>query len=173
MKKSKTLDLVIFAELGALIFVSKQVMEFLPNFHAITMLIAVFTLEYRARALIPIYIFVFLQGVYSGFQLWWIPYTYIWAIAWALFMLIPANAPTRTKAILSSVFAALHGLAYGTLYAPFQVIAFMNWDFGKMIAWIVVGLPWDAVHMVGNIVMSLLVIPLYEILHKFELKRTN
>ena len=172
MKKSRIVDLAIFAMFGALMFISKQIMEFLPNFHAITLFIAVLTLEYRARAIIPVHIFVFLQGVYSGFALWWWPYIYIWAIAWAFFMIIPKGASLRVKGILSTVFAGLHGILYGTLYAPFQVIAFFNSDFSKMLPWIFFGLPWDAIHMLGNIVMSLLVIPLYKVLHKLEAQRT-
>lgn len=172
MKKSKILDLAIFAMFGALMFISKQVMEFLPNFHAITMLIAVLTLEYRARALIPLYVFVFLQGAYSGFQLWWYPYLYIWAVAWALFMLIPKKSSLKVKGILCAIFSAIHGILYGVLYAPFQVIAFFNSDFSKMLPWILVGLPWDAIQMCGNIIMSILVIPLYKVLHKLEAERT-
>lgn len=171
MKKSKLVDLAIFSMFGALIFISKQIMEFLPNFHAITLFIAVLTLEYRARALIPLYVFVLLQGAYSGFQLWWYPYLYIWAVAWALFMAIPKNASLRVKGILCVVFGAIHGLAYGLLYAPFQIFAFFGGDFSKMLPWVIAGLPFDAVHMCGNIVLCLLVIPLYKIIHRLEEKR--
>lgn len=172
MKKSRIVDLAIFAMLGALMFISKQIMELLPNFHAITLFIAVITLEYRARALIPVYIFVFLQGAYSGFALWWWPYLYIWAIAWAFFMLIPKGVSLKAKGVLSAIFSALHGISYGVLYAPFQVIAFFNSDFSKMLPWILIGLPWDIIQMVGNIVLSILVIPLYKVLHRLEAQRT-
>ncbi len=172
MKKSKIVDLTVFAMFGALMFVSKQIMEFLPNFHAITMFIAVLTLVYRVRAIIPVYVFVFIQGAYSGFALWWVPYTYIWAFAWALFMIIPRNASVRTKGILCTVFSALHGITFGVLYAPFQCIAFLGADLNKMISWFIVGFPWDVVHMCGNIVMSFLVIPIYKVLYKLENKRT-
>ena len=87
-------------------------------------------------------------------------------------MIIPKNASLRIKGILSTVFSGLHGILYGVLYAPFQVITFFNSDFSKMLPWILVGLPWDAIHMLGNIVMSLLVIPLYNVLHRLEGQRT-
>ena len=56
MKRSKLVDLAIFAMLGTILFISKIIFEFLPNVHPIAMFIAVYTLVYRARALIPIYL---------------------------------------------------------------------------------------------------------------------
>lgn len=163
-------DMIIFAMLGSIMFISKLIMEFLPNVHALALFIAVFTLIYRIKALIPIYVFVFLTGLINGFNLWWIPYLYIWAILWGLLILIPKNASLRVKFILSTVFCALHGILYGTLYAPFQAIAF-GLNFQGMLAWIAVGFPWDVVHMCGNIALSFLIIPLYKIIVKMESKR--
>ncbi|MBR5134134.1 MAG: hypothetical protein IKV35_00890 [Clostridia bacterium] len=37
-----------------------------------------------------------------------------------------------------------------------------------MIAWIVVGLPWDAVHGAGNICAGILIVPLSELLFKIS-----
>ena len=153
--------------LGTIMFISKLIMEFLPNIHAIAMLIAVFTLVYRWRALIPIYIYVFLTGLYNGFGIWWIPYIYIWAILWALIMLIPKRLSIKKKVIISAVFCGLHGLLYGTLYAPFQALAF-GLNFDGMIAWIIAGIPWDILHMCGNIAMSVLIVPLHKTIIKLE-----
>lgn len=163
--------MIIFAMLGAILFISKIVMEFLPNIHPLTMLITAYTLVYRVKALIPIYVYVIILGVYNGFSLWWVPYIYIWLFIWAFAMLIPKNASMRVKGILSTVACALHGILYGILYAPAQAIMF-GLNFQGMIAWIVAGLPWDVIHMCGNIAMSLLVIPLYKIILKLESKRT-
>ena len=66
--------------MGTLMYISKAVMEFLPNVHLIAAFIAVFTIVYRAKALFPIYVFVFLTGLMNGFNTWWIPYLYIWAV---------------------------------------------------------------------------------------------
>ena len=66
-------ELVLMPTFGVLMYVSKLVMEFLPNIHLLGMFIMVFTLTYRWKALIPIYIYVFLLGLYGGFGLWWIP----------------------------------------------------------------------------------------------------
>ena len=169
MKRALIRDTIVFAMLGAIMFVSKLIMEFLPNIHAIAMFIAVFTLIYGWRALIPIYVYVFLVGLINGFGVWWYPYIYIWAVLWALIMLIPKNMSLKKKVIISAIFCALHGLLYGTLYAPFQALAF-GLNFQGMIAWIVAGFPFDIVHMCGNIAMSFLIAPLYRVLLRLENK---
>jgi len=167
MKRSVIRDIIIFTMLGTIMFISKVIMEFLPNIHAIAMFIAVFTLIYRWRALIPVYVYVFLTGLYNGFGTWWYPYIYIWAILWALIMLIPKRLSLRTKAIICTVLCGLHGILYGTLYAPFQALAF-GLNFEGMIAWIIAGFPFDIVHMCGNVAMSVLIVPLYKVINKLE-----
>lgn len=171
MKKSKIVDLVIFSMLGALLFVADIAFDFLPNIHPLAMLIVVYTLVYRARALIPIYIYVVILGVFNGFSLWWIPYIYIWIFIWLFAMLIPKGASFKLKGIMSTVACGLHGILFGILYAPSQALLF-GLDFQGMIAWIIAGLPWDVVHMCGNVACSLLVIPLYKLLLRLEEKRT-
>lgn len=77
-------EMCIFAILGAIMFCTEIVMEFLPNIHPLGMLTMVYTLVFRACALIPIYVYVPLNGLYAGFNLWWIPYLYIWTVLWGL-----------------------------------------------------------------------------------------
>ena len=64
-------------------------MSALPNIHLLGMLIMVLTLTFRWRALIPIYIYVFLDGLYFGFNVWWVPYLYVWTVLWGMVMLLP------------------------------------------------------------------------------------
>ncbi len=167
MKKSVIRDTIIFAMLGAIMFISKVIMEFLPNIHAVAMFIAVFTLVYRWKALIPIYIYVFLIGIVNGFGTWWYPYIYIWAVLWAFIMLIPKRLSIKKRAVISAILCGLHGITYGIMYAPFQALAF-GLNFEGTIAWIVAGFPFDIVHMCGNIAMSVLIMPLYRVINKLE-----
>ena len=51
-------ETVIFAMLGALMYASKIVMEALPNIHLLGMFTIVFTIVFRKKALIPIYVYV-------------------------------------------------------------------------------------------------------------------
>ena len=158
-------ELIIFAMLGCIMFLSDLLMEALPNIHALAMFIALFTLVFRAKALIPIYVYVALTGIYAGLALWWVPYLYIWAILWAAIMLIPKRANDKVKFILSIILCSLHGLLFGILYAPMQALMY-GLSFKAMITWIVTGAAFDIVHMCGNFAMSFLIIPLYRVMKK-------
>ena len=159
--------MIIFSMLGAIMFCSKLLMDALPNIHLIGALTMTYTLVYRKKALYPIYIFAILTGLYGGFGLWWVPYLYIWTILWGITMLLPKKLEDKFGAIIYPIVCALHGLAYGTLYAPAQAILF-GLDFEGMIAWIVAGFPFDIIHAVGNLVAGLLIIPLVKLLRKLE-----
>ncbi len=158
-------ELCIFAMLGTAMFCSKLLMELLPNIHLLGMLTMVYTLVFRVRALIPIYVYVFLNGLYAGFRIWWIPYLYIWTVLWGITMLLPKNMPHKVGAVVYPLVCALHGLAFGTLYAPALALMF-GLNFRQTVAWILKGLPLDALHMAGNLVAGLLILPLYQLLSR-------
>ncbi len=160
-------EMAVFAMLGSIMFVSKILMEALPNIHLLGMLTMLYTVVYRKKALIPIYIYILLNGIYAGFSLWWIPYLYLWAILWGVTMLLPRNLSKKKASIVYPVVCALHGLAFGSLYAPAQAIMF-NLDFRGMITWIIAGLPYDAIHCAGNFVAGFLIVPLVEPLKKLK-----
>ena len=165
-------ETVIFSMLGAILFASKIVMELLPNIHLIGMLIVAYTLVFRTKALFPIYIFVVIEGLYSGFSLWWIPYLYIWTVLWLFTMLLPKNLPIKAKMIICPIVCALHGFLYGTLYAPAQAILF-GLDFSGMIAWIIAGLPFDIIHGVSNLIVGMLIVPFSELIRKLYRKHAR
>ena len=156
--KLKVWEITLFSILGAIMFVSKLIMEILPNMHLIGMFIITFTLVFRVKALIPIYIFVFLEGIFSGFNVWWIPYLYIWTVLWGVTMLLPKSMPKKISVPIYAVVCALHGFLYGTLYAPVQAFVF-GLDFKGTVAWIVAGLPFDLVHGVSNFFIGFLIVP--------------
>jgi len=153
--------------LGSIMFCSKVIMEALPNIHLLGMLTMTFTLVYRKKALIPIYVYVVLNGLYAGFNMWWIPYLYIWTILWGITMLLPQKMAPRVGVFVYTTVCALYGLAFGTLYAPAQAIMF-GFGFKQTIAWIIAGFPFDLVHAAGNLVAGLLIIPLKELLIKLS-----
>ena len=157
--------MIVFAMLGTLMFCSKVIMEALPNIHLLGMLTMVYTIVFRKKALIPIYVYVFINGLYAGFTVWWVPYLYIWTILWGITMLLPRKMPKKVACIVYPIVCGLHGLAFGTLYAPAQALLF-GMDFKQMIAWIIAGLPWDAIHGLGNLTAGILVLPLSEFLRK-------
>jgi energy-coupling factor transport system substrate-specific component len=153
--------------LGALMFCSKIIMEALPNIHLLGMLTMVYTLAFRFKALIPIYIYVILNGIFSGFSLWWIPYLYIWTVLWGLVMLVPKRIPIKYLVPICLVLSCLHGLAYGALYAPAQAL-FYGMSMKATLAWIVSGFPFDVMHALGNLVAGVLIAPLALTLDKLE-----
>lgn len=160
-------EITVFAMLGAVMYVSKLVMEFLPNVHLLGVFTIAFTVAYRKKALYPIYIFVLLLGMFNGFSMWWIPYLYLWTVLWGVTMLLPRNMPKKLRPVIYMLVNAAHGFLYGTLYAPAQAVMF-GLNFEKTIAWIIAGLPWDAVHGVSNFICGLLIVPIITVLHMAE-----
>lgn len=148
-------------------YVSKVAMEFLPNVHLLGVFTIAFAVVYRKKALYPIYIFVLLLGMFNGFSAWWFPYLYLWTVLWGVTMLLPVNMPKKLRPLVYMLINAAHGFLYGTLYAPAQAVMF-GLDFEKTVAWIIAGLPWDAVHGVSNFVCGLLIVPIISVLRMAE-----
>lgn len=165
--KLKVKDIAVFGMLGALMYASKVIMEVLPNVHLLGTFIISMTVVYRQKALYPIYIFIFLTGLFNGFATWWLPYLYIWAVLWAVTMLLPKNMPRKIQPIVYMTVSALHGLLYGTLYAPAQALLF-GLNFKGMISWIIAGLPWDLIHGVSNFICGILICPFISVLSRAE-----
>ena len=163
--RRRILELVLFALLGSLMFQSKIIMELIPNIHLLGMLTMCYTLLFRAKALFPIYVFVFLNGLYAGFALWWYPYLYIWTILWGITMLLPRRMPRKVAFVVYPLVCGIHGLLFGILYAPMQALMF-GLNFKQMLAWIISGLPFDAIHGIGNFAAGFLILPLTDQLRK-------
>ena len=168
-RKLSVRELVLFAMLGSLMFCSKLIMEALPNIHLLGMFTVVFTLVYRKKALIPIYIYVFLVGIYAGFAYWWFAHLYVWTILWAITMLLPQKMSPALSAVVYCIVCCLHGLFYGAMCAPAEALA-LGFNFEQTLAWIASGLGFDILHAVGNTAVALLVLPLKDLLLKLEKK---
>ncbi len=151
--------------MATLMFCSKILMEALPNIHLLGMLTMTYTIVLRKKALIPIYVYVLLNGLYGGFSMWWVPYLYIWTILWAVTMILPQNMPKKIACIVYPAVCGLHGFLFGILYSPAQAVMF-GLDFEQTIAWIAAGLPFDLLHGVGNLIAGLLIFPVSEFLKK-------
>lgn len=158
-------EIATFGMLGALMYASKLLLEILPNVHLLGGFIIAMTVVYRKKALYPIYLYVFLNGLFSGFATWWIPYLYLWTLLWGAVMLLPKNISPKLAPLIYMVLCALHGFLFGTLYAPAQALLF-GLDLKGMIAWIIAGLPWDAVHGISNFCCGILICPLISVLRR-------
>ncbi len=160
-------EMAVFAMFGTLMVISKKILEFAPNIHLLGMFTILLTLCYRTKALIPLYIYVFLNGLIEGFNLWWMPYLYIWTLLWGAAMLIPRGLSPKLGAVIYPLLCGLHGFAFGALYAPAQALMFgFGWE--QTVAWIIAGLPFDLIHGVGNLAAGLLILPLYRVMVRID-----
>ncbi|MBQ4137910.1 MAG: hypothetical protein IJD67_07345 [Clostridia bacterium] len=162
-KKTSIKEIAVFAMLGTLMFCSRLVMALLPNIHLLGMFIIVFTVTFRQKALIPLYVYVFLEGLFAGFAPWWVPYLYVWTVLWGVTMLLPRNMPDRVAGIVYPIVCMLHGLTFGILYAPGQALLF-GMNFEQTLAWIATGVTFDLLHTAGDLAAGLLVLPLSKLL---------
>ena len=161
-------ELTVFSMLAAVMYVSKLVMEFLPNIHLLGVFVVSFTIVYRKKALYPIYLFVFLTGLLNGFNTWWIPYLYLWTVLWAAVMVLPKRLPPKAAPLIYMIVCGLHGLAYGTFYSPFQALMYgLNME--GMIGWIIAGLPFDITHGISNFICGILILPIVSTLKQAEI----
>lgn len=167
--KLTTREITVFAMLGAVMYASKMIMEAIPNVHLLGTFTIAFTVVYRKKALYPIYIYVLLNGVFSGFASWWIPYLYLWTVLWGGVMLLPPNLPARARPVIYMTVCAMHGFLFGILYAPAQALMY-GLSFQGMIAWIAAGLPWDFIHGVSNFFCGILITPMIALLRLAEEK---
>lgn len=156
--KPTTREITIFAMLGAVMYASKLLMEVAPNIHLLGVFTIAFTVVYRKKALYPIYIYVILNGIFSGFAVWWVPYLYVWTVLWGAVMLLPKHLPKKIRALVYMAVCAGHGFLFGTLYAPVQALLF-GMSFQGMVSWIIAGLPFDFIHGVSNFFCGILIVP--------------
>lgn len=168
--KLKIREIAIFAMLGAVMFVSKLIMEGLPNIHLLGTFIIAFTLTYRQKAIFPICAYLFANGLWEGFNLFgWLPETYIWLILWAVVMLLPKNMPSRVAPVIYMTVSALHGLLFDVFYAPAYVL-FAGYDWNDLGVILLAGLPFNIFQAVGNFALGILIVPIATLLRKLDKK---
>ena len=160
-------EMALFSMFGAMMYISKVLMQFLPNVHLLGMFVILLTALYRKKALIPIYIYVFIEGFFSGFNVWWVPYLYIWTVLWGVVMQLPKNMSRPVQAVVYPIVCSLHGFLFGILYAPAQAL-FFGLNFEQTLAWIAAGLYFDLIHGISNLFAGILVLPLKEAIGHLE-----
>ncbi len=165
--KNNIRSVALFGMIGAVMYVSKVLMEFLPNIHLLAVFITALTVVYRKKALYPLYAYVLLEGLFRGFSLWWVPYLYVWTVLWGMVMLIPRSLPKKWCPVVYMGVCGLHGLLFGMLYAPAQALMF-GLSFRGMLMWIAAGFPYDLIHAGGNFVLGSLAVPLIRLFEKME-----
>ena len=102
-------EIAVFGMLAAVMYASKIIMELLPNIHLLGVFVIAMTLVYRKKALYPLYTFVLLTGLFSGFATWWYPYLYIWTVLWGAAMLLPKKLSPKVQPVVCMLLCAAHG----------------------------------------------------------------
>ena len=163
-------EITVFAMLSAVMFASKVAMEGIPNVHLLGTFVVAFTLTYRKKALLPIYGYVFVNGIWEGFSPFgWLPELYLWLILWGVVMLVPKKMPKVMAPIVYMLVSCLHGLFFGVLYSPvYALFSGMGWD--RVWLWILAGLPFDLLHGLGNFALGTLILPIATLLKRLDKK---
>ena len=130
-------------------FALQVAMSGLPNIEPVSLLVLVYAVVFGKKCLYPIYVFVVMDILFFGIQMWNINYLYVWAVlALAALWLRELKHPLAW-AILSAVF----GLLFGALCAP---VYLFSGGLGYAVSWWISGIPYDLLHCGGNFVMALL-----------------
>ena len=139
-------QITLFALLGVVLFVAQVILAAIGNVELVTVLIIAYTVVFGLRALIPTYIFAFLEIAVYGFGVWNVMYLYVWAILVFIIYLLKAFE----NKLFFAVVAAFYGLAFGTLCSiPYFVVGGTTVG----IPWVINGIPHDIVHCVSNFVL--------------------
>ena len=148
-KKHLTIvEMVLFGMLAALTFALQVVMGPLPNIEPVSLLVMLFAVTFGWKCLYPVYIFVVMEVLYYGINVWNIYYLYVWTVlAVAAIWMRKAENPF-VWAILSGTF----GLLFGALCGIVDVfIGGFSYAAAKWAS----GIPFDVTHCVGNFVIAL------------------
>ena len=142
-------ELVLFAMLGSLTFCAKVVMMLLPNIEPVSLMVMLFAVTFGKKCIYPIYVYVALELMVYGFNLWSINYLYIWLILAFAAWLLKDTQSALGWAILSGAF----GLLFGLLCAPVYLV---TGGIGGAVTWWLSGIPFDLMHCAGNFAMALM-----------------
>lgn len=135
-------------------------MAVLPNIEVVSFLIILIARKFGLKSLLSIYVFVSLEVLYYGLQMWVIAYLYVWAVLAVITVLLRKI----DSVILFSLISAIFGLLFGTLCS---VPYFVTGGFGYGISWIITGVGFDLLHCFGNFVLTFLLYkPLTRVLDK-------
>lgn len=158
MKTGKTWEIVVMGFLTAVVFAAQVAMGFLPNIELVTLLFILYTLVLGKKVFFIIYVFVFLEGIFYGFGLWWINYLYIWTVQSIITLLLRK----QTSVIFWSIISGFYGITFGALCS---IPYFFMGGIPSAFAYWVSGIIYDIPHCIGNVIICLLLFkPLYKVL---------
>lgn len=158
--KLTTFEMVLFGVLGALTFAAKFAMSSLPNIEPVSLMIMLFAVTFGWKALYPTYLYVAMEVLFYGINLWNVYYLYVWAVLLISALLLRKMQEPLGWAILSGTF----GLMFGALCGITDIfIGGFSYAAAKWVS----GIWFDLMHCAGNFVIALLLFaPLRNLLKK-------
>lgn len=153
-------EMVLFSILGAMTFAAKYVMSFLPNIEPASLMVMLFAVVFRKKWVYPTYLYVAMEILFYGINLWSINYLYIWAVLAVVALLLKDMQSAFGWAIVSGVFGLLFGVLCGI------VDVFIGGVSYAVTKW-VSGIPFDIAHCFGNFFIALVMFnPLRKLLEQ-------
>lgn len=166
--KLKTKDITLIAMMVAVIEVSKFLLAQIPNVELTTFWIMMFSLYFGKRVYYAIIVFIVIEGLIYGIQLWWIMYLYAWPILAFITMRLKDKS-TLNMSIVACIFGLLFGFLCSFPYFFIGAVESLKVGFQSAFAWWIAGIPWDLVHGVANfMIMSLLHKPILRVMEKYK-----
>ena len=165
MKSSKPLitvrEIALFGVLGSLTFAAKLVMSGLPNIEPVSLMVMLFAVTFGKKCIYPIYVYMAMEILVYGINLWNIYYLYVWLVLAVLAYLMRNNREPLPWAMLSAAF----GLFFGALCGVTDI--FVLGGIAPAVAKWVSGIMFDVIHCVANFIITLLLFkPLRNLMEK-------
>ncbi len=160
-------EMVLFAILGAMTFAAKYVMSFLPNIEPSSLMVMLFAVVFGKKWVYPTYLYVAMEVLFYGINLWTINYLYIWAVLAVTALQLKNMRSPLGWAMVSGIFGLLFGVLCGI------VDVFIGGFSYAVTKWIS-GIPFDIAHCLGNFFIALVMFnPLRKLLEQQYGKMRN
>ncbi len=151
------------ALLSAILYVSKLMLDFLPNVELVSLFIILFSLVFGRETLLTVTVFNLFQIIQWGIGTWTISYLYVWPLLCLLTLLL--KKVIKEEFLIWSIFSGLFGLIFGSLFA----LVYIPVDPAYALSYWISGLPWDVWHAVWNFALMLVLgKPLYRLLNRLK-----
>lgn len=143
-------EIALFGVLGALTFAAKLVMSGLPNIEPVSLMVMLCSVSFGRKCIYPIYVYVTMEILVYGINIWNIYYLYIWLVLAIFAYLLRDSRNPLVWAMLSGVFGLLFGALCGItdIFIGGLGYAVAKWTSGIM---------FDVVHCCANFVIALLI----------------
>ena len=160
-------ETVLFAILGAMTFAAKYVMSFLPNIEPTSLMVMLFAVVFGKKWVYPTYLYVVMETLFYGINLWTINYLYIWAILAVVALVLKDMRSSFGWAMVSGIFGLLFGVLCG-------IVDVFIGGFSYAVTKWVSGIPFDIAHCIGNFFIALVMFnPLRKLLEQQYGKMMN